>query len=72
MFAYCNNNPSNFVDSCGNSPDPIPSLADFYNMHKAVQMDIAEEYGEYSALPEPGIRRVRATIPVGQSQCSGQ
>ena len=27
---------------------------------------------EYSALPEPGVRRVRATIPVGQSQCSGQ
>lgn len=27
---------------------------------------------EYSAPPEPGVRRVRATIPVGQSQCSGQ
>ena len=27
---------------------------------------------EYSALPEPGVRRVRATIPVGQSQCSRQ
>ena len=27
---------------------------------------------EYSAFPEPGVRRVRATIPVGQSQCSGQ
>ena len=27
---------------------------------------------EYSALPEPGVRRVRATVPVPQSQCSGQ
>ena len=27
---------------------------------------------EYSDAPEPGVRRVRATIPVGQSQCSGQ
>ena len=31
-----------------------------------------ENYGEYSDAPEPGVRRVRATIPVGQSQCSGQ
>ena len=29
-------------------------------------------FPEYSAFPEPGVRRVRATIPVGQSQCSGQ
>ena len=27
---------------------------------------------EYSAPPEPGVRRVRATLPVVQSQCSGQ
>ena len=27
---------------------------------------------EYSAFPEPGVRRVGATIPVGQSQCSGR
>ena len=27
---------------------------------------------EYSDAPEPGVRRVGATIPVGQSQCSGQ
>ena len=26
---------------------------------------------EYSDAPEPGVRRVRATIPVGQSQCFG-
>ena len=45
MFAYCRNNPVNFLDSCGNVPEPVPSLSDFYYMHKAVQMDIAEEYG---------------------------
>ena len=28
--------------------------------------------GEYSVFPEPGVRRVRATIPAGQSQCSGR
>ena len=27
---------------------------------------------EYSVFPEPGVRRVRATIPAGQSQCSGR
>lgn len=27
---------------------------------------------EYSAFLEPGVRRVRATIPVGQSRCFGQ
>ena len=27
---------------------------------------------EYSVFPEPGVRRVRATVPVGQSQCSGR
>ena len=27
---------------------------------------------EYSAFPEPGVQCVRATIPVGQCQCSGQ
>ena len=27
---------------------------------------------EYSAPPEQGVRRVRATIPTNQSQCSGQ
>ena len=27
---------------------------------------------EYSAFPEPGVRRVGATIPVDQSQCSGR
>ena len=27
---------------------------------------------EYSALPEPGVRRLRATVPMGQSQCSGR
>lgn len=27
---------------------------------------------EYSAAPEPGVRRMRATIPVRQRQCSGQ
>lgn len=31
-----------------------------------------DDLGEYSDAPEPGVRRVRATIPVGQSQCSGQ
>ena len=30
------------------------------------------EADDYSALPEPGVRCVRATIPVDQSQCSGQ
>ena len=27
---------------------------------------------EYSAFSEPGVRRVRAIIPAGQSQCSGR
>ena len=27
---------------------------------------------EYSAPPEQGVRRVRATVPVGQGQCSGR
>ena len=29
------------------------------------------QIGEYSAPPEQGVRRVRATIPTNQSQCSG-
>ena len=33
---------------------------------------VGHSMGEYSAFLEPGVRRVRATIPVGQSQCSGQ
>ena len=32
----------------------------------------AKKQAEYSDAPEPGVRRMRATIPVGQSQCSGQ
>ena len=44
-------------------------IADFY-CHQAKL--VVELDGEYSALPEPGVRRVRATIPVGQCQCSGQ
>ncbi len=27
---------------------------------------------EYSAAPEPGVRRMRATVPMGQSPCSGR
>ena len=27
---------------------------------------------EYSDASEPGVRRVRATVPAPQSQCSGQ
>ena len=45
MFAYCNNNPVGYYDATGDSAIPIPTLADFYGMHKAVQYDIAEEYG---------------------------
>ena len=45
MFAYCLNNPINYFDFCGDSALPIPSLVDFYYMHKEVQLDVAEEYG---------------------------
>ena len=29
-------------------------------------------HDEYSDASEPGVRRVRATVPAPQSQCSGQ
>ena len=46
MFAYCLNNPIVRVDSLGTaSIIPLPTLRDYYHMHKAVQYDIAEEYG---------------------------
>ena len=35
------------------------------------QKELFSRY-EYSVFPEPGVRRVRATIPAGQSQCSGR
>ena len=35
-------------------------------------LDKEDTQPEYSALPEPGVRRMRATVPVTQSQCSGQ
>ena len=31
-----------------------------------------KKFIEYSAPPEQGVRRVRATVPVGQGQCSGR
>ena len=31
-----------------------------------------EKLHEYSDASEPGVRRVRATVPAPQSQCSGQ
>lgn len=45
MFAYCNNNPANNVDCGGELSARVPTLWDFYRMHKAVQYDVAEEYG---------------------------
>ena len=45
MFVYCNNNPVVYIDIGGNYPLPVPSIADFYNMHRQVQYDIIEQYG---------------------------
>lgn len=36
-----------------------------------ITADIAAN-SEYSDASEPGVRRVRATVPAPQSQCSGQ
>ena len=45
-FAYCLNNPIIRIDSLGYaSIIPIPTLLDYYFMHKAVQYDIVETYG---------------------------
>ena len=43
MFAYCPNNPIQRSDPTGDaSIIPLPTLRDYYNMHKAVQYDIVE------------------------------
>ena len=35
-------------------------------------LQLHEGLNEYSDASEPGVRRVRATVPAPQSQCSGQ
>ena len=46
MFAYCLNNTIQRSDPTGDaSIIPLPTLRDYYNMHKAVQYDIVENYG---------------------------
>ena len=44
--------------------------AKYDNMHSLLGK--FDDKCEYSVFPEPGVRRVRATIPAGQSQCSGR
>ena len=56
MFAYCLNNPIVFKDTWGTIP--VPALFDYYWMHKAVQIDIVENYGfgmEVFVIGEKGI-----------------
>lgn len=38
----------------------------------AEELNISLDAIEYSDASEPGVRRVRATVPAPQSQCSGQ
>lgn len=46
MFAYCLNNPIQRSDPRGDaSIIPLPTLRDYYYMHRAVQYDIVENYG---------------------------
>lgn len=45
MFAYCLNNPANCFDSNGNMPLPVPTIGDYYRIHKRVQYEVAEEQG---------------------------
>jgi len=70
----------------GSHEDAVKVILDDYlagsNSSKTSADDLLEQIqliydhavidNEYSAFPEPGVRRVRATIPVGQGQCSGQ
>ena len=51
---------------------PLNSEKEFLYMKATGIVRRIDDLGEYSDAPEPGVRRVRATIPVGQSQCSGQ
>ena len=51
----------------------------FYNITRETSKEdlskakaVEELIIEYSAPPEQGVRRVRATVPVGQGQCSGR
>ena len=43
MFAYCLNNPIKNIDVDGQVP--VPTLMDYYYIHKHVQYDIVEDYG---------------------------
>ena len=46
MFAYCLNSPVYRADATGcSSVIPLPNIRDYFFMHRAVQYDIAEEYG---------------------------
>ena len=46
MFAYCLNNPILRTDAIGQaSIVPIPTLKDYYHMHRAVQYDVSEAFG---------------------------
>ena len=46
MLAYCLNDPINRIDAFGlASIIPLPTIKDYYHMHKAVQYDVAEQYG---------------------------
>ena len=45
MFAYCLNNPVDFLDYNGMAALPIPTIVDYFHMHRQVQYDIVEQYG---------------------------
>ena len=70
------------IDCYDIETEPIISLKDFYGEQKHI-VDVcliifSQEIHthllctEYSDASEPGVRRVRATVPAPQSQCSGQ
>ena len=61
MYAYCGNNPANYSDPNGCYIVPLPSIADYYHMHKAVQYDVVEQHGygmEVYVIGSKGIGRL--------------
>lgn len=45
MFAYCNNNPTCFIDLTGESPIGPLTIGDYYYIHKMVQADCTRKNG---------------------------
>ena len=60
MFAYCGNNPVNCVDPDGHFLLPVPTLQDYYYVHKMVQMLIV--------LSEGYAMEVYVTSPIGNGR----